>query len=268
MSSSFPCNLKEIKDVMKDYPNVIQEIWDIRFDLPEIDNSNLGGLQKNRILGLFLWAREKEKDLVVTNEIKSDFLKFYRSNISRSNISTYLNQLTKEGVLGKKKKGKSVDYNMAHDPPVQFNQKPFWVVYNFCIYPSYLCRLSFFANKLKMARARNTDDFQIIELIIINTILNRLQKCSICKYGDREKHLKLRNNVQEIFKDKTKLLPTELKVYIEKLAELEVFGGEKVFGILNWPKITGKIMYFANKYKDSLKNQEVLNQKIVEMNAT
>ena len=267
MSSFLPCNLKEIREVIKDYPKEIAELWDIRYDVPEFDNSNLGGLQKNRILGLFLWAKENEKEFIVTNDITKDFSKFYNSDISRSNISTYLNQLTKEGVLNKNKKGKHVDYYIAHDPPMAFSQNPFWVVYNFCIYPSYLCRASFFANKLKIARTRSKEEVQIMELILINTIINRFQKCSICKYGDKEKLLALNKRVLDYFQDMTKLLPKELKVYIDKLAELEIFGGEKL-GILNWPKITGKIMYFANKYKEFLKNQEVLNQKIVEMNAT
>ena len=121
MSSSFPCNLKEISNVIQDYPKEIA-VWDQKFDVPEIDNSNLGGLQKNRILGLFLWSKEKEKELVSTNEIQKDFVKFYNSDISRSNISTYLNQLTKDGVLGKEKKGKTVEYQMVHNPPLEMKR--------------------------------------------------------------------------------------------------------------------------------------------------
>ncbi|NHI91726.1 MAG: transcriptional regulator [Candidatus Lokiarchaeota archaeon] len=267
MSSSFPCSLREIQELIKQCGN-ISELWDLKFDVPEFNNSNLGGLQKNRILGIFLWTKEKEKNSITTNEIKKEFEKFFNIEISRSNVSTYLNQLTHEGVLEKEKKGKIVDYKISHDPPMLFNRQPFWVVYNFCIYPSYVCRLSFFANKLTMAKVRNKEEMHVMELICINTIINRLDKCSICKYGNKEKHLKLKLQAEEYFKDKTKLIPNELKVYIEKLAELEIFGGEKIFSILNWPKITGKIMYFASKYKENLKNQEVLDQRMVEMKAT
>ncbi|MHA1785741.1 MAG: hypothetical protein ACTSX4_04005, partial [Candidatus Helarchaeota archaeon] len=183
MSSSFPCNLREIEEVLKDYQD-INELWNIRFDVPDINKSSIGELQKNRILGLFLWFKEKEKDFVTTADIKKDFEKFYNNKISRSNISTYLNQLTKDGVLQKEKKGKVVEYKFARDPPIIFNEEPFWLIYNFCIFPNYVCRMSFFANKLKLAKTRNKEEIQILELILFSSIVKRLEKCSICKHGD------------------------------------------------------------------------------------
>ena len=71
----------------------------------------------------------------------------------------------------------------------------------------------------------------------------------------------MKKEYNEYCKDRAKLLPKELKIYIDKLGEIEIFGGEKV-GIVQWPKITGKIMYFANKYKVDIKNQFDLNKKL------
>jgi len=261
MSSSFPCNFKELREILKEYPKM-DKLWNLKHDAPEESNKDLGGLQKNRILGIFLWFREGEKSLITTNEIKDNYEKFFKINgISRSNISTYLNQLCKNGVLKKHKAGKEVEYGIAQEPPVLYDQNPFWLIYNFCILPNYLCRMSYFANKLNIAKSRNTEEIQLMELILINLIKNRINKCCLCRYGDTDKHELINNEFNEFYKDRTKLFPKELKVYLDKLGEIEIFGGEKV-GIVHWPKITGKIMYFANKHKEDIKNQDSLNKKL------
>ena len=53
------------------------KFWDLKHDIPEETNKDLGGLQKNRILGIFLWLKEGEKTLVTTNEIKDNYEKFF-----------------------------------------------------------------------------------------------------------------------------------------------------------------------------------------------
>ncbi|MHC1591443.1 MAG: hypothetical protein ACXQS8_05115, partial [Candidatus Helarchaeales archaeon] len=141
------CNLNLLRDVIREHGLVsLNSIW---WRQPcDKSTRRVGELQKHKILGIFLWLYENNISSVTTNQIEEQFQKFF-SDISRSTISLYLNQLTKEKVLEKAKKGKEVFYFLAHELPKLPASNSFWVVRNFCTFPAYLCRTVFFARKLR-----------------------------------------------------------------------------------------------------------------------
>ena len=261
MEALFYCDLKAIEEYAKEFKD-LKDIAMVIFDRPEELKSNLGQLQKNRILGIFLWLKETSSDKVTTNRIETEYKKFFKQ-ISRSSISNYLNQLVKENVLVKEKKGKQVYYKIAHELPDKIEGDPFWFVKNFCIYPIYICRTSYFARKLRIEKSE--EGAFVYKLINYNLIRNRLKKCSVCPFGIKKEYevvLKLLDNQYMTLKN---LLPKELINYVENMfGELKIFNGISLFP--SWTIVKERIFEFSNKFKREIKDQLKTFEKEIEMN--
>ncbi|NVM03725.1 MAG: hypothetical protein HWN67_15445 [Candidatus Helarchaeota archaeon] len=250
MEALFYCDFKAIEDYAKEFEG-LKDICMKIFDRPEAIKSNLGQLQKNRILGIFLWLKNTNTDRVTTQKIEEEYKKFFKP-ISRSSISTYLNQLIKENVLKKQKVGKTVFYELAHEIPKILDSDPFWFVKNFCIYPVYICRTSYFARKLRIEK--NKEVSYIYKLINYNLIKNRMQKCLLCPFGIKNEYKTVLNKLEKQYITLKNLLPKQLVEYIETgLGELKIFNGISLFP--SWSEVKEKIVKYANQHKRELKNQ-------------
>ncbi len=250
MEALFYCDLKAIEEYAREFKG-LNDVALAFLDRPEALKSNLGQLQKNRILGIFLWLKETNKDKVTTNKIENEYKKFFKT-ISRSSISNYLNQMIKENVLKKEKMGKTVYYQIAHEIPAIIEGDPFWFVKNFCIYPIYICRTSYFSRKLRIEKTR--EEAYIFKLINYNLIKNRIKKCITCPLGMKEEYQKVLNDLEKQYLTLKNLLPKELINYIESsLGELKLFNGISLFP--SWSEVKEKIDEFYNQYKKELKVQ-------------
>ena len=250
MEALFYCDFQAIDQYAKEFEG-LKDICMKVFDKPEKDKSSLGPLQKNRILGIFLWLKETNVEKTTTQKIENEYKKFFKP-ISRSSISNYLNQLIRENVLKKEKVGKTVNYELAHEIPTMLNSDPFWFVKNFCIYPIYTCRLSYFARKLRIEK--NKEVAYIYKLINYNLIKNRTKKCLVCPFGNKEIYTIVLNKLEKQYLTLKNLIPRELIEYIETtLGELRIFNGISLFP--GWTRIKEKIDEFANEFRKELKTQ-------------
>ncbi|MHA1264722.1 MAG: helix-turn-helix domain-containing protein [Candidatus Helarchaeota archaeon] len=248
------CDFQAIREYVQKEP-VLQNIWN---EIREIATKNvmLGRLHENHLLGIFLWYYSIKKVEVRTEELGEEYRKFFQ-RVSRSTISTYLNQLEKQGILSKKRIGKEVYYYLTYDPPQ--NIQPIYLVRTFCLFPSYLCRASFFARTLRIDREENLR--YLLELITFCLIKNRIEKCTLCPFAIKEENFKIYKTISTIYEAKSELLPKEIIKYINNdLGELSILGGIEIVG--RWATIIGKLMSYTQIYKKELKFQrEVLMRK-------
>ncbi|MHA1379831.1 MAG: hypothetical protein ACTSRG_15780 [Candidatus Helarchaeota archaeon] len=261
MEALFYCDIKAIEEYTKNFKE-LKDLCMAIFDKPDLLKSNLGQLQKNRILGIFLWLKDTNIDKVTTNKIEIEYKKLFKP-ISRSSVSNYLNQLEKEGVLKKEKLRKNVYYEIAHDIPSEISGDPFWYLRNFCIYPIYICRTSYFARKLRIEK--NREETYIFKLINFNLIKNRIKKCALCPFGIKKEYENILLKLEKQYMTLKNLLPKELVEYIENyLGEIKIFNGISLFP--SWTIVKEKIDEFANKYKKELKAQIQTVEKEWEIN--
>ncbi|MFX1450250.1 MAG: hypothetical protein ACFFCM_05380 [Promethearchaeota archaeon] len=250
MEALFYCDFKAIEDYAKEFEGLDAICMKI-FDRPETIKSNLGQLQKNRILGIFLWLLDTNTDKVTTQKIETEYRKFFKE-ISRSSISNYLNQLIKENVLKKEKVGKTVYYEIAHEIPKILDSDPFWFVKNFCIYPVYICRTSYFARKLRIEKSKEVA--YIYKLINYNLIKNRMKKCLVCPFGIKKEYQGVLNKLEKQYMTLKNLLPKHLVEFIEaSLGELKIFNGISLFP--SWLEVKSKIENLAKEHKKELNTQ-------------
>ncbi len=246
------CDFQAIREYIEKEPS-IAGIWKKIMEISESKNVMLGRVHENHLLGIFLWFYVIKQEEITTERLEEEYTKFYQQ-VSRSTISTYLNQLEKQGILFKRRQGKQVFYKLAYDPPT--NIHPIYLVRNFCVLPSYLCRSSFFARTLRIDREENLR--YLLELVNLCLIKNRLEKCILCPYAIKKENMKAHERISDIFRSKSELLPKELINYMDReLGELFVFGGTSIIG--RWPTISGKLMNYVQTYKKEVKFQrEVL----------
>jgi len=216
----------------------------------------LGRIHENHLLGIFLWFSVVKKEDITTERLGEEYEKFFQ-NVSRSTISTYLNQLEKQGILSKKRKGKEVRYQLAYDPPSGVH--PIYIVRNFCILPSYLCKAAFFARTLRIDREENLR--YLLELVNFSLLKNRIEKCLLCPFAVKEETKKMLELVSTSYRYKIELLPNELFQYINtQLGELTVFGGTSIMG--HWATIVGSLMNLSQIHRKEIKFQrEVLERR-------
>lgn len=245
------CDFQAIREFVEREP-ILRNIWK---QLIEISAKNvmLGRLHENHLLGIFLWFYTVKKEEITTERLEEEYEKFFLK-VSRSTISTYLNQLEKQGILTKNRRGKQVFYRLTYEPPL--NIHPIYMVRNFCIFPSYLCRASFFTRTLRIDREENLR--YLLKLVNFSLIKNRLEKCILCPLAIKEENTKIWEKITTVFRIRSELLPKELLEFIDKnLGELAVFGGGRLAG--RWATILGKLMNYAQTYKKEIKFQrEVL----------
>ncbi|NVM55969.1 MAG: helix-turn-helix transcriptional regulator [Candidatus Helarchaeota archaeon] len=242
------CDFQAIREYVENREPLLRNIWNQTMEISD-KNIMLGRLHENHLLGIFLWYYTLKKEDVTTERLEEEYGKFFQ-HVSRSTISTYLNQLEKQGVLTKNRQGKQVFYRLTYEPPSDMH--PIYMVRNFCILPSYLCRLSFFARTLRLNKEENLQ--YLLELVNFSLIKNRIEKCILCPFAIKEENTKILDNIMNDYRAKTELLPKELFTYIDKkLGELTVFRGILLAG--NWTIISDKLVNYAQIYKRELKFQ-------------
>jgi len=248
------CDFQAIREYIEREP-IFRNIWKRIIEISD-KNVMLGRIHENHLLGIFLWFYVVKKEDINTERLEEEYEKFFQK-VSRSTISTYLNQLEKQGILSKRRQGKQVFYRLTYEPPT--NVHPIYLVRNFCILPSYLCRASFFARTLRIDREENLR--YILELINFSLLKNRIEKCVLCPLAIKEENQETLDHIMNVYRTKAELIPKELFNYVEKnLGELSIFGGIQVIG--RWESILGKLMNYAQIFKKELKFQrEVLSRR-------
>ena len=213
------CDFQAIREYIEREP-IFRNIWKRTIEISD-KNVMLGRIHENHLLGIFLWFDVVKKEDINTERLDEEYEKFFQG-VSRSTISTYLNQLEKQGILTKRRQGKQVFYRLTYEPPT--NVHPIYLVRNFCILPSYLCRASFFARTLRIDREENLR--HILELINFSLLKNRIEKCVLCPLAIKEENQENLDHITNVYRTKTELIPKELFNYVEKnLGELSIFGG-------------------------------------------
>ncbi len=249
------CDFQAIREYVENREPLLRNLWKRILEISD-QNVMLGRIHENHLLGIFLWFYNVKKEKINTERLEEEYEKFFQK-VSRSTISTYLNQLEKQGILSKKRQGKQVFYRLTHEPPMSLH--PIYLVRTFCILPSYLCRVSFFARTLRVDREENLR--YLLELVNFSLVKNRIEKCILCPLAIREENQENLEQIINIYRTKTELLPKELLNFINKdLGELSIFGGINIIG--RWATILGKLMNYAQTYKKEIKFQrEVLSRR-------
>jgi hypothetical protein len=220
-------NLQRLGEIVKEYAPELTDLWITRRDDFEEEGIRTGRLHENHILGIILASEFINERKVTTMDIESLYELFFKK-IARSTVSTYLNQLDKECVLAKDRDGRIVFYFMKEKPP--YNIRPFWIIRNFCILPSYFIRAYYLSRFYDMKTIIAEDLIEprkfIVGLALLTVFRNRFDKCMICQFASKEGYRELKENFDIIIKDRKDVLPEALQTFIEKdLGELPMFGG-------------------------------------------
>ena len=249
-------------------------VYNIREDESEEQQIKTGQLHENRILGIMLKFNLEGRKKVTTREVELEYKKFYK-DIARSTVSTYLNILKKEGTLSKERDGRLVYYIFSEDPPNDIS--PFWFTRLFCVDPAYFYRAIYFSSLYSIAdiiikkhlKKGNFDEivdcFRYFTGIIILYILkNRSSKCVLCQFGKQERYSDLLEAINSAIKDRTDVLPTELReILIKNYAEIPNFGGFLVEDTNKEIEMIEYLISLANQYKKDMEFQTmVLNRRI------
>jgi len=250
------------------------DIYNIREDETEEQQIKTGRLHENRILGIMLKFFLEGKKKVTTRDVELEYKKFFK-NIARSTISTYLNILKNETTLYKERKGRLVYYILHEDPPHEIS--PFWFTRLFCVDPAYFYRAIYFSSLYSIADIivkkymkkgiynEVVESFKtLIGMIILYILKNRSSKCVLCQFGKQERYIGLFDSINSALKDRTDVLPSELRESLEKnYAEIPTFGGYCISDEEKEIEIIAQLINYANQYKKDMEYQTlVLNRRI------
>ena len=145
------CDLQAIREYIEKEP-LVQDIWKRIIEISDSKNIMLGRLHENHLLGIFIWFYTIKQEEITTEKLEAEYSKFFKK-VSRSTISTYLNQLEKQGILSKRKQGKEVFYKLTYEPPNKIH--PIYLVRNFCPYPSYTPKKFFRLYRIQNSRFKD-----------------------------------------------------------------------------------------------------------------
>ena len=248
--------LDDLNKVIKEYAPEVFEIWGVRRDSSEMQGIRTGRLHENHILGIILKHEVEDLKFVTTTDIEVEYKTFFKK-IARSTVSTYLNQLEKEGVLFKKRDGRTVKYLFQIAPPKDID--PFWITRNFCLMPPYFSRASVLAQIYvskpeKLEKYHNERNF-LLGLSILTILKNRFGKCCLCQFGNKNFYNESTEMFESYIKERIDVLPDELRTFIlTELGELPLFGGI----ILNPDEINSivvKILDYVERYHSDIEFQ-------------
>jgi len=266
MAPPFEVDLDKIQEIIDEIAPELADSWVVRNDLYEDEGIRTGRLHENHILGILLGCDFIDKEQLTTTNIEKYYEGFFKK-IARSTVSTYLNQLDKEGVLGKERKGRIVYYYIKEQPPYDIN--PFWVVRNFCIIPPYFIRTMYLCRFYKAETDISKDLIEsrrfIVGLAILTLLRNRFQKCMLCQFASRKDYEILKEKYDTIIKDRKDVLPEMLQSFINELGEIPIFGGIKIPEELTDEEVNKKIDDLTVRYAQDIDFQMSVSRRRQEL---
>ncbi|MHA1339830.1 MAG: BlaI/MecI/CopY family transcriptional regulator [Promethearchaeota archaeon] len=220
-------SLNSLNKLIKEYAPEIYNVWSIRNDIFEDQGIKTGRMHENHILGIIMKHYLEDKSELTTADIEEEYTIYFRK-IARSTVSTYLNQLEKEGLLYKKREGRLMKYHFNIEPPSNIN--PFWIVRNFCLLPAYFSRAGYLAklyfNPPKKSEKYEKERLFLIGLAVLIILKNRHEKCYMCQFGLKSYYRTVKEKFDLYIKERVDVLPEDLRNYIMiSLGELPLFGG-------------------------------------------
>ena len=260
---SHACNLEHLAKIVEEIAPEIADVWQERYDIAEDEGIKTGRLHENRILGLKLRFNQIGGERTTTSDLEDEYMLFFKK-IARSTVSTYLNQLVKDGVLAKEREGRVVYYLFSVPPPK--NIDPFWFVRNFCTLPAYLARAAAFAvlyHELS-ERKRGTSSLQsqkfLVGLVILRLLYKRFEKCFLCQFGTKSAYRRVRDLFEQALNDRQDVLPEKLRDYLfNELGDLPIFGG--IPFLEQHEDILKNIEVFAEQYQQDIEFQILVSQR-------
>jgi DNA-binding transcriptional ArsR family regulator len=250
----FEIELEHLSEIVREYAPELADLWIIRKDDFEEEGIRTGRLHENHILGIILGQDFLNEKRITTQEIESHYEKYFKK-IARSTVSTYLNQLDKEGVLGKERDGRIVFYYLKEAPPESF--KPFWIVRNFYVLPAFFMRAQYLSRFYQMKANIPPDLIEsrkfIVGLALLTIFRNRFDKCILCQFASKEGYRELKDVFDTIIKDRKDVLPEALQSFIERdLGELPMFGGLNIPEKVTDGEINTRINDYVERYAQDI----------------
>jgi DNA-binding transcriptional ArsR family regulator len=264
---SHECNLERLGQVIDEIAPEVADVWLERYDIAEDEGIKTGRLHENRILGLKLRYTQIGEERTTTSDLEDEYELFFKK-IARSTVSTYLNQLVKDGVLAKERDGRVVYYLFSVAPPRSVD--PFWFVRNFCTTPAYLARAAAFAHLYQEISKgkRGSTSLQaqqfLLGLAILRLLYKRFEKCFLCQFATKSAYRRVRDLFEQALNDRQDVLPEKLRDYLfNQLGDLPIFGGTPF--LAQHEDIQKNIEVFAEQYQKDIEFQIMVSQRRQEL---
>lgn len=248
--------LDDLDKVIKDYAPEVYKLWKNREDSSEEQGIRTGRLHENHILGIILKHYMEGDPEVTTTDIEQEYKTFF-VKIARSTVSTYLNQLEKEGVLFKKRDGRTVNY-LFRIPPTDAIPA-FWIVRNFCLIPPYFSRAAVLA-QIYLTPPEDLEKYEmqrkfLLGLSILTLLKNRHKNCCLCQFSNKTFYNDTTSLFESYIKERIDVLPEELRNFILfELGEIPLFGGIEIKPDERKP-LNNQIMDFVERYHSDIEFQ-------------
>ena len=266
--------LKSIDTVIQEYAPEISYLYQYREDETEGQQTKIGYLQENRILGIILKFYLEGKNKIITVEVGKEYKRFFKP-IAHSTISSHLNKFIKNSILFKEKDGKNVKYAFNEEPPKKI--KPFWFTRFFCIVPAYFSRTKYFSNLYNNAEKYirqcnhkySTKDEEILKrnfkfitgLLILYVLKNRSSSCASCQFGKIEIYKQIEEMINVAIKDRSDMLPKDIVNLVLRDSDLPMFNGTNILEKDAKEKIAKEILLNSNVHRKDLEFQIMLSQR-------
>ncbi|MHA1987410.1 MAG: hypothetical protein ACW98D_12290 [Promethearchaeota archaeon] len=271
--------LKSIDKVIQEYAPEISYLYKYREDETEGQQTKIGYLQENRILGIILKFYLEGKNKILTMEVGKEYKRFFKP-IAHSTISSHLNMFIKNLILFKEKDGKNVNYTFNEEPPNKI--RPFWFTRFFCIVPAYFSRVKYFSNLYNNAEKYiqqyyhnlSPKDKEILErnfkfitgLLIISILKNRSSSCASCQFGKTKVYKQIEEKIKVAIKDRSDTLPEDIVGnLVLKYSDLPMFNGISILEKITKEKITKELLLNAKVHRKDLEYQIMLAQRRKEL---
>lgn len=261
--------LKLIDTVIQEYAPEIAYLYQFREDETEVQQTKIGSLQENRVLGVILKFYLEGKYKIVTVEVGKEYKRYFKT-IAHSTTSSYLNKFIKNSLLFKEKDGRNVKYTFNEEPPKTI--KSFWFTRIFCIVPAYFSRAKYFSNlynnaekyvqhyyhnyPIKEKKILKQNFKFITGLIILCIFKNRSSSCVSCPFSKKEIYEQIEETISVAIEDRSDLLSNNIVENLNmRYSELPMFNGTDIQKKDTKEKITKEILWNADVYRKDLKIQ-------------